>query len=135
MRRTIYLALAAAAVLAVLTGAFVWPAQGRNSSIGVVNMEKVIAEYMAQPLLKARDELQAKFDQERAGLEDEAEISALFQDYQVQLSKLEARFRTDIQKAIAAVGARHGFEVIIPAAGVLYGGVDVTDEVLAALTQ
>jgi Skp family chaperone for outer membrane proteins len=31
------------------------------------------------------------------------------------------------------VGEKRGLEVILPAAGVLYGGTDITDDVLAVL--
>jgi outer membrane protein len=104
-----------------------------GAAIGIVDMDKVISEYMAKPLLEARDELQAKFDAESAELEDEAEISQLFRDYQVQLTRLENEYRGKIHDAIAEVGQQRGFEVILPAAGVLYGGIDVTAEVLAVL--
>lgn len=120
--------------MALLAGWLVGPVQGKNSGlIGIVDMERVIGEYMAEPLLKARDELQAKFDQESAQLEDELEISQLFSGYQAQLNKLEAEYRDKIRAAVAEVGKERGVEVVLPAAGVLYGGIDLTDEVLAVL--
>jgi Skp family chaperone for outer membrane proteins len=129
-----YLALGAVAVLTILAVFVVGPVYGKTgAAIGIVDMDKVISEYMAKPLLEARDELQAKFDAESAELEDEAEISQLFRDYQVQLTRLENEYRGKIHDAIAEVGQQRGFEVILPAAGVLYGGVDVTAEVLAVL--
>lgn len=134
MSKRHYLVVGAVMVLAILAGLFGGAVQGKNSgTIGVVDMERVINEYVAQPLLEARDELQAKFDEESEGLEDEVEIAQLFQSYQVQLSKLEADYRRTIQKAIAEVGEKRGLEVILPAAGVLYGGTDITDDVLAVL--
>ena len=69
MSKRHYLVVGAVMVLAILAGLFGGLMQGRTAAQSALDMEQVINEYVAQPLLEARDELRAKFDEE-ASLED-----------------------------------------------------------------
>lgn len=133
-KKFVYMMLGVLVVTALVSGFMVGPAHGQSDTqVGVVNLERVLTEYMAEPLLDARDELQDEFDKKSADLEDETEIAELFGEYQSQLNELENEYRTKIQDAITEVGEKQGLDVILPQSGVLYGGVDLTDEVLAVL--
>ena len=107
--------------------------QGQTGDqVGVVNMEIVFTQYMATPLFEARDAMQAQYNEEIEDLSDE-EASQLFMDYQIQLEALETEFAGNVEKAIKTVAEKNGFQVVVDAAAVLHGGVDVTDQILSNL--
>ncbi len=125
------IALVAVALLIVFV--LVTTVQGQTGDqVGVVNMEIVFTQYMATPLFEARDAMQAQYNEEIEDLSDE-EASQLFMDYQIQLEALETEFAGNVEKAIKTVAEKNGFQVVVDAAAVLHGGVDVTDQILSNL--
>ncbi len=122
-------------VLAVLTvaGFVVTSVQGKgNGEIGVVNMEAVFTQYMAPPLIEARDVMQQEFDARVDELTDD-EKASIFMEYQTQLEILEMQYTADIEQAVAEVAKANGLLIIVDQLGVLYGGSDLTKNVLDAL--
>lgn len=107
---------------------------------GVVDSDRIIDEYLAEelrePLTRVTMELQSEFDAESADMDDE-EKAILFETYQARLGAIREAMVQErlpkIRNAIRDVAAAHGFVAIFDASAVHYGGVDVTDEVLAKL--
>jgi len=133
---------------AVLPGA-VWAqeaqeAEGAQESqapvFGVVDSMRIINEYldeeMRQPLEQAIQELQQEFDRESEGLE-EPEKERLFLEYQGRLDAIrEALIRERlprIENAIREVAEANGISIVFDSSAIHYGGVDLTDQVLARL--
>ena len=65
-------------------------------------------------------------------MEEEAKTE-LFMEYQERLTDMERQYRQDVQDAVNELGQKRGFDVIINASAVLYGAVDLTDEVIQSL--
>jgi len=154
-------ALLAALVFLAPAGA---GAQGEGPAVGYVDLQVIQAQYLLpnlQPSLAALEqrliELQAKFDEESVGLDDEAK-QALFNVYQAELNaqsagveRFEEELKANIAAAIASVAAEHGVstvlakDVVLTVTGdhglprvmtqplVLHGGIDLTGPVLRRL--
>ncbi len=121
-------------VVALLIG-FTWvnSVQGQaNSKIAIVNSQAIFTQYLATPLFEARDELQAEYDAKIEDLSDE-ETAQLFMEYQTRLEKLEIEYSNKVETAIAQVAKENGYEIMVDSSVVLHGGIDVTEDVLAAL--
>ena len=120
-------------LVTVAVGAFFTSVHGKGESkVGVVNLDAVYTQYMAPPLVNARDEMQAEFDEKSAEL-DEDEKTELFMEYQEKLTAMERQYREDVQDAVNEVGQKQGVDVIVNASVVLYGGIDLTDDVIKSL--
>lgn len=103
-----------------------------NDLIGVVDMETVFTQYMAQPLFEARDQLQADFDQQVDEVSDE-ELAELFMEYQTELEAVEIEYLENVNKALEEVAQENGLQIIVDSGAILYGGIDVTEEIIAVL--
>ena len=125
--------ISALVLVIVAVGALVTSVHGKGESkIAVVNLDAVYTQYMAPPLVQARDEMQAEFDAKSAEMEEEAKAE-LFMEYQERLTDMERQYRQDVQDAVNELGQKRGVDVIINASAVLYGAVDLTDEVIQSL--
>ena len=123
--------LVAVALLVV----FVWvnSVQGQaDELIGVVNTQAVFTQYLAGPLFEARDQLQAESDEKAADMTDE-EAAKLFMEYQTKLEALEMEYSNNVVEAVEKVAKVKGLEVVLDASAVLQGGIDITEDVIAAL--
>ena len=54
-------------------------------------------------------------------------------EYQEKLTEMERQYRQDVQDVVTDLGQKRGFDVIINASAVLYGAIDLTDEVIQSL--
>lgn len=127
---------------AVLPGA-VWAQEAEEvqpSIFGVVDSVRIINEYldeeMREPIQQAIRELQDEFDQESEGL-PELERERLFLEYQGRLEAIRDALIQErvprIQNAIQEVAEANGIVVVFDSSAIHYGGVDLTDQVLARL--
>ena len=126
-----FVTLVAVALLVV----FVWvnSVQGQaDELIGVVNTQAVFTQYLAGPLFEARDQLQAEYDEKAADMTDE-EAAKLFMEYQTKLEALEMEYSNNVVEAVEKVAKVKGLEVVLDASAVLQGGIDITEDVIAAL--
>lgn len=121
-------------------------AQSDGLGVGYVDLQVIQAQYLVPNLqapLAALEqrliELQAEFDQQSAGLDDESK-QALFNTYQQELNAQSAeveRFQQELEakivEAIASVAAEQGVATVLTKQVVLYGGTDLTGAVLRRL--
>jgi len=105
---------------------------------GVVNMEAVLANYPA--FIQAQQQLKTVADQKAAAINAEKNANKkqeLAQQAQQELvqneQKLVAPLLKNVNDAIAKVAKEKKLGMVHPAAIVLYGGVDITKDVIAAL--
>lgn len=111
-----------------------------ESAVGYVDVERLINEYLVpvldEPLARETARLQAEFDAASADLSDE-EKRKLFAEYQNRLDAIKQQMVDEqlpfINDAVAAVAQRQGVTVVLDRQVVLYGGVDLTEAVLAEL--
>jgi len=129
MKKSVIFVAVFAAVLAAST-AF--------AADGVVNMEAVLANYPA--FRQAQQQLQATAQQKAAAFNAEKDATKkqqLAQESQRELIQQEQKLMTPVLKAvndaIAKVANAKKLEIVHPAAVVLYGGVDITQDVISAL--
>ena len=125
------LVLVAAALLIV----FFWVSsvQGQNSGrIAVVDTQALFSRYLAAPLYEALDRLQAEYDAKADGLSDE-EAAKLFMEYQAKLEAVEREYSGKVDEAVAKVAGEQNLQVVMDASAILYGGVDITEDVLRVL--
>jgi len=111
-----------------------------ESAVGYVDVERLINEYLVpvldEPLARETARLQAEFDTASADLPEEEKLE-LFRQYQNRLDAIKQRMVDEqlpfINDAVAAVAQRQGVTVVLDRQVVLYGGVDLTEAVLAEL--
>ncbi len=138
--------LGGAAILLVLIGAAVWqsgPALGQSFSIGFVDMRrafdshprKVSSERALAEFYQAK---QKEFQQRAKDLSptQRQDLDRQLQQQFVQKEdELQRGLTQDIRAAVEKVGHDRGISIIMDRQVVLYGGVDVTDAVIAQLTS
>jgi len=143
--RTIWLGAGAAAVLLILTGLVAWQGGsvlGQSFSIGYVDMQRALdnhprkasSERALQEFFQAK---QREF-QERAkslGPVQRQELDRqLQQEFVQKREELLSGLDKDIRTAVEKVSRDRGVSFVLDRAVVLYGGVDLTDAVIAQLT-
>lgn len=139
-RRVAAALLLAGLLAAALPGASLAAQQGQGVTFGLVDSDRIIDEYLAEelrePLQQATQELQAEFDRESEGLDDQAK-ERLFYEYQARLDAIREALIQErlpkIQNAIREVAEANGINIVIDSSAIHYGGVDLTDQVLARL--
>jgi outer membrane protein len=131
--------IAAVIVLAVWAGV---PAIGQSFSIGYVDMQKALeghprraaSERALQEFFQAK---QREFQQRSRGLSPVQRQELDRQLQQQFLAKREELFSgldRDIRQAVEKAAAQRGISIVLDRTVVLYGGVDLTDAVVAVLT-
>lgn len=97
--------------------------------------------------LKKLQEAKDLNDQQKARLKELQDLeskskttgNALNNDYESQLqskgAELQAKADTDIQAAVAKVADAKGMTLVLDKAGVVYGGIDITDDVIGRLDR
>ena len=135
-----------AALLLLLIGAAVWqsgPALGQSFSIGFVDMKRA---FDSHPRKASSERALAEFDQakqrefqERAKDLSPVQRQDLYRQLQQQFVQKEDELRggltQDIRAAVEKVGHDRGISIVLDRQVVLYGGVDLTDAVIAQLTS
>src|SRR6266849_223384 len=138
--------LGGAAILLLLIGAAVWQsgqALGQSFSIGFVDMKRA---FDSHPRKVSSERALAEFDQakqrefqQRAKDLSPAQRQDLYRQLQQQFVQKEDELRggltQDIRAAVEKVGHDRGITIIMDRQVVLYGGVDLTDAVIAQLTS
>lgn len=140
--------LAAAAVAVVAAAVVILNplAAQTQSTVGYVDSELLIQAYAGREIEAAReavrqerDRLQEEFDRLSADL-DEAAKEQLFNEYQGRLEAYEQELGTEIEErlneigeVLEAVARENGVTVVVDRAAVVWGGVDLTGEVLRRL--
>lgn len=123
----------------VLVGIMLVPAIGlaQSDSIGTVNLQVVFDNHPGLP--GAQQDFQnsvADLQDELQQLDEEAQQQAL-PDYQQRVQEMEMEIQEtlmiDIESAIQDVAEDLNLEVVVEENAVLFGGVDVTEEVIEAL--
>lgn len=113
-----------------------------SSSIGVVNYQMLFAQHpdaaKAQETIKTEiEQAKADFETKSATMNDQQK-----QDYYAQLQQrlslrdqeLSNQIRAKIEVAIKAVADAKGLSVIMDKGNVVYGGMDITEEVGKKIT-
>ncbi len=135
----------AVAALVVLAGALAWragPALSQSFTIGVVDMQRALD---AHPRKAASERaLQEFFQAKQREFQARARTLTPLQrqelDRQMQQEFLQKRqellggLDRDIRAAVEKVSRERGISIVLDRSVVLYGGVDLTDAVIAALT-
>lgn len=117
-----------------------WGQAVEGMTFGVVDSDRIIDEYLAEDLREslemATEELQVEFNRESAGLDDDAK-EELFREYQARLNAIREALIQErlprIHAAIREVAQNNEITMVLDLSAVHYGGVDLTDEVLARL--
>lgn len=113
----------------------------RLSGIGFVDWQKLVEVYVPPvvrvDLIPEMEKLQSEFDQEAAELDSEEKKRERFTEYQKRLDDYKETLINQAMQEIAAavreVGDKEGMDVILYKDHLLYGGVDLTEQVLALL--
>jgi len=124
------------------SGSSVVSAASNSSSIGVVNYQMLFAQHpdaaKAQETIKAEvEQARTDFETKSATMNDQEK-----QDYYAQLQQrlslkdqeLSNAVRAKIEVAIKAVADAKGLSIVMDKGNVVYGGVDITDEVGKKIT-
>ncbi len=115
-----------------------------TSSIGVVDQSTMIqqnstlgAQYQQQ-MAAAASELQSEFDAQSANMSEE-EKQQYFAKMQERFGEKQAEIQKNIQgkidAAVKEVAEKKGLNLVVDKAAVLYGGVDISNEVQTSLTN
>lgn len=111
-----------------------------QSDVGYVDMQMIVNAYLLPeiqtPLKADTDKLQAEFDAKAKGMDDKAKQD-LFSQYQDKLNSektdlINAQW-PKIDDTVAQVAKNEGLKLVLDKQGVVYGGVDLTKEVLLKL--
>ena len=135
--KKIFLTLVMTMVLALgcMSSAFA----AENNLVGYVNVERVFRSY---PDIKAtmsvidleRQKAQTEFNEKAPNLDDNGKRD-LGQKLAERVDKKEASLlnpiRAAIRKAIGEVAKSHGIESVVDAGAMVFGGYDLTEEVIA----
>ena len=114
-----------------------------SSSVGVVDTQQIMA---AHPDLQningqmetAIAEIKKEFDEKSAGMNDQEKADYYIQCQQRLAQKqqeLLSPIENSIEVAIKAVADKKGLAVVINKAAVVYGGQDITQDVIAQLSK
>ncbi len=113
-------------------------ASAASSSVGVVDYRRAMAghpDYAAasNEMQKAMQEAQMRFEADTANKSEDEKVQAM-QQAQAELQQKEQELLADIQKkvdaAVKQVAEAKGLSVVIDKGAVVYGGQDITDDVL-----
>lgn len=117
-------------------------AAGSNSSVGVVNYAMLVQQH--PDMAKAEESMKAEVEQAKKDFETKAatmndqQKQEYYQQIQQRLQakhqELVAPVYDKIDGAIKQVSEAKGLSVVVDKSNVIYGGQDITDEVLKKIT-
>lgn len=137
LRRTILLTLLVAIVAAQTSIIYAAP-----SPVGVVNYQYLVQNHPDVPQAQeaynaALKQAQSDFDAKSSGMNDQ-DKKALLQQYQQEVQKKQQELlsviREKVNVAIKAVADAKGLFIVIDKNVTVYGGQDITDEVMKKIT-
>ena len=114
-----------------------------SSSVGVVDMEQISMAHPDVQNIQSQmettiNDIKKEFDEKSAGMNDQEKA-----DYYIQCQdrirqkqeELLAPIRTSVEAAIKAVADKKGLAVVINKMAVVYGGQDITQDVINQLQK
>lgn len=116
-------------------------ASAASSSVGVVDYRKVMMSHpdyasASSEMQKAMQEAQMRFEADNANKSDEEKAKAM-QQAQMELQQKEQNLIEGIQKkvdeAVKQVAEAKGLSVVLDKNAVIYGGQEITDDVIKKL--
>ncbi len=118
-------------------------AASAESSIGVVNYQLIVRQ--SPDVAKMQDEMKAfidatqkDFNEKAASMANDAEKKRYFDQCQERIQAKEKELMEPILQKVEAqikkVADKKGLKVVVEKGAVLYGGVDITDEVAKSMT-
>ena len=114
-----------------------------SSSVGVVDVQQVMAAHPDVQGLQGQmettvNEIRKEFEEKSAGMNDQEKAEFYIQCQQRIAQKQEellAPIEQSVEVAIKAVADKKGLAVVINKAAVVYGGQDITQDVIAQLSK
>ncbi len=112
-----------------------------SSSVGVIDYQQAMAEHpdvknLQTQMETAVSDIKKEFDEKSAGMNDQEKADYYMQCQQRLAQKqqeLLEPIRQAVEGAIKKVADKRGMAVVIDKAAVIYGGQDITQEVIAEL--
>jgi len=114
-----------------------------SSNVGVVEYDQIMVQHpdmktLDEQMKAAVAEIKAEFDEKSAGMNDQEK-----QDYYMQCQErilqrreeLLAPVVASVDSAIKTVADKRGLSVVLAKAAVVYGGQDITKEVIAQINK
>ncbi len=137
--------VAGAVVLLLLIGAAVWqsgPVLGQSFNIGYVDMQRALDGHPRKAASERalQEFYQAKQREFQQRAKDLSAVQRLDLERQLQQQFVQKReellggLDKEIRTAVEKVGRDRGISIVLERAVVLYGGMDLTDTVIAQLT-
>lgn len=118
-------------------------AAGSSSNVGVINQQAVVSQH--PDMATAKTTMQSEIDQAKKDFEEKSknmndqEKQAYYQQTQQRLANKEKELITPIfdkvDEAIKSVADAKGLSVVLDKNNVVYGGQDITDDVLKKITK
>ena len=141
---TLWLGAAAVVALLILAGLVTWqsgPVLGQSFTLGYVDMQRALDNHprKASSERALQEFLQAKkreFDQRAKSLgpvQRQELDRQLQQEFVQKREELLSGLDKDIRQAVEKIGRDRGVSIVLDRTVVLYGGVDLTDAVIAQL--
>lgn len=114
-----------------------------SSSVGVVDVQQVMAAHPDVQGLQGQmettvNEIRKEFEEKSAGMNDQEKAEFYVQCQQRIAQKQEellAPIENSVEVAIKAVADKKGLAVVVNKAAVVYGGQDITQDVIAQLSK
>ena len=112
-----------------------------SSSVGVIDYQQAMAEHpdvknLQTQMETAVSDIKKEFDEKSAGMNDQEKADYYMQCQQRLAQKqqeLLEPIRQAVEGAIKKIADKRGMAVVIDKAAVIYGGQDITQEVIAEL--
>ena len=116
-------------------------AADQSALVGFVNVQYVLQNYpgikdVLQQISDEKGRLQNQFNEQSQNLSDgdkNAMSANLSQEYNKYENNTMAPVQQKIQKTIAKIAKEHGIQNVVNSNSMLYGGKDLTEEVVKAL--
>lgn len=132
-------------ILVLLVGfVFLLPAAASAGTIGFVDFEFLFYahpeyEVKNQHLQDMAEELYQKARDEAEKLETEEEINELGAYYEYQFEQIEQGVRVElvsfILEVIEEVASKQGIDVVLPETSIIYGGINLTSQIVEAMYE
>ena len=112
-----------------------------SSSVGVIDYQQVLAAHpdaqnIPSQMEAAVNDVRKEFEEKSAGMSDQ-EKADYYQQCQQRLAQKQQELldpiRNSVEAAIKKVADKKGISVVIEKAAVIYGGQDITQEVIAEI--
>lgn len=114
-----------------------------SGSVGVVDMQQIMMNHpdrqSAEDQLKATiEEVEKNFQEKEASMSDQEKQSFYMQSQQIiaqRESELSEQLMKKVEAVVKQVADAKGLSVVVSKAAVVYGGNDITQDVISRLTK